>query len=357
MIRAASGPTRPRGARIANPPLPRRVQGHVSATSRRWADAPAGADRQPRHPGARVHGSRGASGGPTAGERWAAHALAEVRTARFSPGATAAFLAASFARAAENRGGRPRLALQARRWSAAGAGIALTARSALARREAAVPRRGTLIAWLAFEALMLDWHLGMIEGLGGEPRAALSAADALTLARGALAPFAAAAPPSAPLFLSLLAFGGASDLLDGRLARRAGPTRFGRDFDTLADLAFRGAAVHGARRAAWLDASAARALAARQLLLVSGAAWHWLARSQRPPHDPGRVARWDAPPLLLGLACGSLGMPAAGAACVKVAAVVGALGLLRAGIADHPPAAAGSGDQPVAPASCRASIR
>lgn len=178
-------------------------------------------------------------------------------------------------------------------------------------------------------ALMLDWHLGMVEGLEGQPRSHLTAADALTLGRGGLAPFAAAAPPNVEWHLLLLAAAGASDLLDGRLAQPAGPTRFGRDYDPLADLAFRAAAVHGAARAQWLTPAAVRALAARQLLLAAGAAWHWFARSQRPPQDAARLARWDAPPLLTGLALGAVGQPTRGSALVTLAAAVGTAGVTR----------------------------
>ncbi|MGH2889526.1 MAG: hypothetical protein ACRDNJ_07855, partial [Solirubrobacteraceae bacterium] len=69
--------------------------------------------------------------------------------------------------------------------------------------------------WSAGEATMLDWQLGMVEGLEGEPRPRLSAADALTPGRGALTPFAAAASPAVPCFLLLLGLAGASDKLDG----------------------------------------------------------------------------------------------------------------------------------------------
>ncbi len=149
---------------------------------------------------------------------------------------------------------------------------------------------------------MLDWHLGMVQEQQGEFRGRLSTADALTLSRAALAPFAAAAPPDGPWFMLLLALAGASDLLDGQLARRTAPTRFGRDFDTLADLVFRAAAIRGAARAGWIPPPPVRALLARQLLLTTGAAWHWFAHSHRPPLDTARLARWDAPPLLAGLA-------------------------------------------------------
>ena len=152
----------------------------------------------------------------------------------------------------------------------------------------------------------------------------------MTLGRGGLAPFVAAALPNVQWFLFLLVAAGASDLLDGRLAQRAGPTRFGHDFDPLADLAFRAAAVRGAARAEWLTPAAVRALVARQLLLDADAAWHWFARSRRPPQDAARLARSDAPPLLTGLALGAVEQPTRGSALVTLAAAGGTAGLTRA---------------------------
>lgn len=263
----------------------------------------------------------------TDGERWTADALSALRSAHFSPSATGRFLTESFARAGASRARHRRLAHQARLWSLAGASAALAIRELLSTRRGHAPARVTVMSWCALQAAMLDWHLGMVEGLDGELRPRLSAADALTLGRGALAPFAAAAPPDALCFLVLLALAAASDLLDGRLARRTGSTRFGRDFDTLADLAFRAAAVRGAARAGWLPAAARRALLGRQVLLASGAAWHWFARSQRPPADTARLARWDAPPLLAGLALAAAGRRRAGGGLVVLSAGIGTVGL------------------------------
>ncbi|MGI8862901.1 MAG: CDP-alcohol phosphatidyltransferase family protein [Solirubrobacteraceae bacterium] len=176
---------------------------------------------------------------------------------------------------------------------------------------------------------MLDWHLGMVEGIDGEPREKLSAADALTLSRAAAAPFAGSAPPDTSLYLALLAFAGLTDLLDGQLARRGGPTRFGRDFDPLADLAFRTAALRGARRAGWVSSGPVRALAGRQALLVCGSAWSWFADARRPPLDEARLARWDAPPLIAGLALVALGRRRPGGVLISTAAIIGGVGILR----------------------------
>src|SRR5579875_3057423 len=80
---------------------------------------------------------------------------------------------------------RRRLARQARLWSLAGASAALAMRELLSTRRGHAPARLTLMSWCALQAAMLDWHLGMVEGLDGELRTGLSVADALTLGRGA----------------------------------------------------------------------------------------------------------------------------------------------------------------------------
>ena len=85
---------------------------------------------------------------------------------------------------------------------------------------------------------MLDRHLGMAEGGDGVPRQRLSAADAVTLARFWLVPALPAAARSSATLSTVLALTGATDWLDGTLARRADRTRLGRDLDTTADLAF-----------------------------------------------------------------------------------------------------------------------
>ncbi|MDQ6777502.1 MAG: CDP-alcohol phosphatidyltransferase family protein [Actinomycetota bacterium] len=266
---------------------------------------------------------------PTEGERWASAELTSLRLSRYGLPAWVRFLAASFRRAAATRRARRPLARQAVRWSAASAiTTSVLRRTVACRAGRPLSTRGLAAWWLAL-VLMLDWHLGMVEGIDGQPREKLSLADALTLSRAAAAPFAASAPPDTPLYLTLLAFAGVTDLLDGRLARRRGPTRFGRDFDALADLAFREAALRGARRAGWLSPGPIRVLAARQTLLVCGSAWSWFGHAQRPPLDETRLARWDAPPLIAGLALAALGRRRAGAILITVAAIVGGAALLR----------------------------
>jgi hypothetical protein len=162
----------------------------------------------------------------TTGERWAAAELHESRAGRFRTRAWQRFLSAAFGRATETRHARPELARQARIWSAAGlsTGIAVCAWPPFP-----APRASRFALWWLATAAMLDWHLGMVEGPDGEHRDRLSAADALTLTRIALVPFLAAQGDperaSARTFTVQLVLAGASDALDGVLARRADPAR------------------------------------------------------------------------------------------------------------------------------------
>jgi phosphatidylglycerophosphate synthase len=110
---------------------------------------------------------------------------------------------------------------------------------------------------------MVDWHLGMVETAGGRERP-LAAADALTLARLWAAPVVRRRPEP-----WLVALGMATDLVDGALARRAGPTRLGRDFDSIADTVFLDAALRGAAERHGLDP---RLLALERARLLVGTA-------------------------------------------------------------------------------------
>jgi hypothetical protein len=161
----------------------------------------------------------------TDGERWAREALADLASARWRPAAVGRFLIASQRRANQRRRERPELARQARRWLLAGA-----CAYAPARPPGAVP-------WWTAVALMLDWHLGMVESEDGEPRP-LGPADACTLLRAWLVPVVAQRHRPA-----LVALGLGTDVLDGALARASVPTRAGRDLEGLVDGAFAVAAL------------------------------------------------------------------------------------------------------------------
>ncbi|WP_249011910.1 CDP-alcohol phosphatidyltransferase family protein [Conexibacter sp. DBS9H8] len=237
----------------------------------------------------------------TAGEQWAADALTDLRRDGFAPAAVGRFLTRSVQRARESRLARPDLARQSLRWQAIGTLLLLAVRERAVAGGRPQPTRAELVTWLVLVGRMLDWHLGMLESDAGVPRERLDTADALMLGRAAIAPFIAAAPPDADTFMALIGAGALSDLLDGRLARRRGPTRLGRDFDSLADSAFRIAAISGARRAGWIGPTVTRLHLARQSWLGLGAAWQWFGHSTRPA-VPEATVRWHVPLLLGGLA-------------------------------------------------------
>jgi hypothetical protein len=148
------------------------------------------------------------------------------------------------------------------------------------------------LAWWWSVWRMLDWHLGMAEGGDGRPRSRLSPADAVSLTRFWLVPALpsiAKHPTGLPVVIVLA---GASDWLDGMLARRHGRTRLGRDLHTTADLAFLTVAALSARRSDRLSAPACRALVARQAIGIVLAAGAVFGRARRPAI---RARQWGAP--------------------------------------------------------------
>src|SRR5256885_2424713 len=162
----------------------------------------------------------------TDGERWSRELLDRLRAERFTVGAWRRFFGDAFERARRIRARRPQLVAQSRAWGRAGVAAALPF---------GTPTAASWALWWA----MVDWHLGMVETADGRERQ-LSAADSLTLARLWAAPIVRRHPEP-----WLVAAGMATDLLDGAFARRAGPTRFGRDFDSTPDTAFPHAPLRG----------------------------------------------------------------------------------------------------------------
>ncbi len=262
----------------------------------------------------------------TPGEAWASAELRRLLAARFAPPAVRAFVRASSRRSAENRAARPELAGQARAWIAAGAllWVALVAIGSPRLRRAAPFG----IAWWAATALMLDWHLGMLETEGGRPRP-LGAADALTLARAWLVPVVLAAPGPA-----VCALGAATDVLDGVAARRAEPTRAGRDLEGLVDACFAVAAIVGLRRAGRIGRLPARA---ELLRLGAGAGYaclRYLARGEAPDPELIRAARASTAMRAGGLVVAATGRRRLGDALVGAGCLV-SLALLARAVADR----------------------
>ena len=229
----------------------------------------------------------------TPGELWTREQLAALLSRGFSPPAIARFLLASQRRASQVRRARPALARQARRWMAAGAAgwVAL----ALAGVEPWRRRQRAGLAWWGAGAVMLDWHLGMVETPDGRPRP-LGPADALTLLRVWLVPVAADTP--API---VVAVGALTDVLDGVVARATEPSRLGRDLEGLADACFAAAALRGARRRGWLGPGAAVAELARLGVGFGYALVVYFGTAEAPDARVIRAGRVTAPVRVAGL--------------------------------------------------------
>ena len=252
----------------------------------------------------------------TAGERWTAGALADLRRRRHTPRAWVAFLRASLARSAAARVERPELARQALRWGIGGAAAWLIACSAVGERAS---RTLTGLAWWVLVWRMLDWHLGMAEGGDGRPRERLSHADAVTLSRFWLVAALPGAARSRAGLPALIAAGGATDWLDGRLARAGGRTRLGRDLDTTADLAFLLTAGIISRRAGRLSQVGFVALGARYGIGISLAAAAVFSRARRPAI---RARRWGGGVRIAGLVLEAAGAHRVGGAVLVAGCVV-----------------------------------
>src|SRR4051794_26464606 len=205
----------------------------------------------------------------TDGERWSRELLDRLRADRFGVRAWARFFDDAFLRARVVRAGRPELVRQSRRWGAAG----LAAAVPFGTRPA--------LSW-ALWWTMVDWHLGMAETGEGAERP-LGIADALTLGRIWAAPVVRRHPRA-----WLVALGMASDLADGVLARRAGPTRLGRDLDSTADTLFLDAALRGAVEQHGLDARIVTLERARLVVASAVTLRSYFGGSQPAPSQASR---------------------------------------------------------------------
>lgn len=274
----------------------------------------------------------------TEGERWTREELDRLRRGRFSAAAIVHFLAASFARARETRERRPALALQSRRWGLLG----LLASAPLGP--------ATSLRWLCWWA-MLEWHLGMVESGSGAPRP-LRACDALSLGRLWLAALVRRRPRA-----SLITLAAASDVLDGRLARRAGATRLGRDLDSAADVTFFLATLEGLvadGRLSWRVPAAERA---RLVLGAAGGVATYFGASTRPrrPEQPALPAVLGCVGMLLAAAGGERGRALAEP---LLACSIGARTVLGLRAMSSPPAAPklrAMGRLPAVPGPCTSS--
>ena len=254
----------------------------------------------------------------TEGEIWTADALADLRRGDLRPTAWIGFLQSSFERSSAFRSENPVLVRQARLWAWVG-GAAWLALCATTRGHSFSPRPTIGLLWWACCWAMLDLHLGMAETPEGDRRGRLSAADAVTMSRFWLVPALPAARASPPILAALIAAGGATDCLDGGLARRDGPTRLGRDLDSTADIASLVTAAWVTRSAGRLPAPVTAVLATRYVLGISLGFAAQLTGRRRPnlgARRSGGMLR------VAGLALAAGGLRRAGGALLLAGSIV-----------------------------------
>jgi phosphatidylglycerophosphate synthase len=257
----------------------------------------------------------------TEGERWTREELARLAAGRWRPGALRDFLWAAQSRANVTRGRRGPLAHQEARWIGVGALAWLAASRLPAESSVARARRRGLIWWAAC-AVMLDWHLGMLETPDGRP-VALGAADALTLARAWLVP--AVAERADP---ALVLLGGLSDVADGRVARATRCTRLGRDLEGLVDACFTGAALRGAARAGGVSRLPIASEGARLTAGTLYAATAYLVAGRAPAPAVRTSGRVAAPLRLAGLIAAGAGRRRVADRLIATATLIAAAELL-----------------------------
>ncbi|HEY5399006.1 MAG TPA: CDP-alcohol phosphatidyltransferase family protein [Trebonia sp.] len=258
----------------------------------------------------------------TEGERWTLVELERLRAGGWHPRAWRDFVWAAQIRANVTRRQRPALARQEAAWISTGAAAWLAAgRLPAASSLARVRRRGLI--WWAVTAVMLDWHLGMLETTEGRA-VGLGAADALTLARAWLVP--AVAQRADPI---LLLIGGLSDLADGRVARATRCTRFGREFDGVVDACFAAAALRGAARSVGVSPVAVRVERARSVVGAAYVSTAYLVAGRAPDPAVRCSGRAAAPVRLAGLVAAGAGRRALADRLLLAATAIAVTGLLR----------------------------
>jgi phosphatidylglycerophosphate synthase len=104
-----------------------------------------------------------------------------------------------------------------------------------------------------------------------------------------------------------LLLGIGTDVHDGRLARRAGVTRLGRDLDRLTDVVFRRAASAAARESGAIRPLPARALDFRLTLGFAHAVWHYFRYGHAPLSRVRRPVQLATAVALGGVAAGAAG--------------------------------------------------
>lgn len=263
----------------------------------------------------------------TSGEQWARAELRYLHARRFTPAAVVGFLVASGRRADEVRRARPALARRARRWELGGA-VAWSS-LALSGFEPFCRRAVSGLAWWGLVAVMLEWHLGMVESEDGEPRN-LGPADALTLARAFLVPVVADDLDTAALTAAAV-----SDVLDGMAARATVPTRADRDLEGLVDAAVLAAALRCAHRTGRLSPTVIALELGRITAGFGYTVAVYFALARTPSRTVLRAGRLTTPLRLAGLIAAGRGWRRSADTLLAAGSLISILLLAYASRASH----------------------
>lgn len=243
---------------------------------------------------------------------WTAGELAALEAARFRPGAWRTFLARSFARAAEARAERSRARRQVRVLGATAAATSVALATAWSPVVGAV-----FAAWWALGLVMLGWHLALLDGAKRRLEG-LGPANLISIARLSAVPLLPFLPPVGVVVA--LGAAGASDVLDGALARRRGETtRLGAWLDRTSDSLVAAAAVVAALRLGAVGGAVA-GLALARVLAPWPAAFALTFARARVHAGPLPFGRATGAGLVASLAAAVLGAPHADALVAAVAA-------------------------------------
>lgn len=226
---------------------------------------------------------------------WTRVVLAELRARRYRPAAWWRFVVESLDRAREQRAPHARAHRETLAIGAVGLGAWC------------VPApwhpvgAGVGAAWWVLVVAMLDWHLGMLERPDGRPLERIGLPNLLGLGRLAIVPVVPLVPPSAVACLLLVS--GATDIADGRIARRRGEeTRLGRWLDGAADAALLISAALALSASGVLPVWAAGLVVARHAAQWIGVTFAYFARGGSPATADVAPARFAGAVLLAGLA-------------------------------------------------------
>jgi phosphatidylglycerophosphate synthase len=227
---------------------------------------------------------------------WTEETLERLRADKFTPRAWTTFLVASLRRARELRTDYPRahrtLLLLAFAGGAACLAVGLAGQPQLAAATA---------AWWLAACLMVDWHLGLLDG-----HDRLGAPNTLTLLRAGMVP-AIVLLGRTPAGLALFSVAGATDVVDGLLARGLGQaTRLGFWLDGSTDGLLLGAAALVA-----LPSWAAAVVLTRYGLPWLAIGGSYFLRARKPRFEAGVSGRLPGLLVFAGLELALLSVPAA----------------------------------------------